>query len=364
MAIKRHTKLVVIVIVAIGMSVFVSKSFSSYPTNGTCAIRKNNTLNRCTNKCTTGVPCQYLEELDFRIIVLTFNRPDSLRKCLSHIAKLDTLGHEVGVDIWIDRSKEGKLDEDTYEISSEFQDTWTCGQVCLHIQDRNAYIIGQWVDAWRPRENTREIALILEDDIDISPLTYKWLKMVDSHFRTVPDIAGYTLQGESVNYIKDKIRPVTNTPKTDNVFIYRLMGTWGFSPKPKEWRDFQDWFHETRKNKTFKPYIPGTIIDEWFRYFDEQGKADSMWEIWPIYFYNRRNLYTVYSNLQKYTDRSNILLETNRREAGLHFSKGQSIDRSNLLLSKWSSGFEIFTPFLPRYQFDGTFLNKTMSILM
>ncbi|KAK2140691.1 hypothetical protein LSH36_1267g00028 [Paralvinella palmiformis] len=236
------------------MSVFVSKRFSSYPTNGTCAIRKNNTLNRCTNKCTTGVPCQYLEELDFRIIVLTFNRPDSLRKCLSHIAKLDTLGHEVGVDIWIDRSKEGKLDEDTYEISSEFQDTWTCGQVCLHIQDRNAYIIGQWVDAWRPRENTREIALILEDDIDISPLTYKWLKMVDSHFRTVPDIAGYTLQGESVNYIKDKIRPVTNTPKTDNVFIYRLMGTWGFSPKPKEWRDFQDWFHETQE--IFTQFIP------------------------------------------------------------------------------------------------------------
>ncbi len=58
---------------------------------------------RCASECTTGVPCQYPDELDFRIIVLTYNRPDSLSKCLSHIAKLDTLGDKVGVDIWIDR---------------------------------------------------------------------------------------------------------------------------------------------------------------------------------------------------------------------------------------------------------------------
>lgn len=309
---------------------------------------------RCASECTTGVPCQYPDELDFRIIVLTYNRPDSLSKCLSHIAKLDTLGDKVGVDIWIDRSKDGEVDRRTRRISEEFQRKSSNGQVCVHVQQRNAYIIGQWVDTWRPRENTTEIALILEDDIDISPFAYKWLKMVDSRFRSDPEVGGYALQMENVNYIKGSIRPVTNTRKTDNIFIYRLMATWGFSPKPNEWRHFQDWFHEARKNKTFQPFMPGLAINRWFEMFIKQRKADSMWEMWAVYFYNRTNLYTVYSNLQKFTGRRNTLLDTNRREAGLHFAKGQSVDRSSLLLSKWNLTFERFPLSLPMYEFDGT----------
>jgi len=140
--------------------------------------------------------------------------------------------------------------------------------------------MGQWVYTCRPRENTHEIALILENDIDISSLTYKWLKMVDSHFRTVPSFGGYTIQTENVNYIKDRIRPVTNMPKTDNIFVYRLLGTWGFSPKPTEWRNFQDWFHEMHKNETFKPFMPGLAINRWFQKFDKEGRANSMWELW------------------------------------------------------------------------------------
>lgn len=314
----------------------------------------------CASNCRTGVPCQYPDEVDFRIIVLTFNRPDSLAKCLSHIASLDTVGDEVVVDIWIDRSKDGKVDERTLRVSERFQKTWTNGRVCVHVQERHAYIIGQWVDTWRPGENCHEMALILEDDVDISPLAYRWLKMVDSRFRNVSGVAGYALQMENVNYVKRRIRPVSNTRSTDNVFVYRLMATWGFSPKPNEWRRFQDWFHGARQNDTFKPFMPGLAINGWFTKFVRQGKADSMWEMWPVYYYNMTNLYTVYSNLRKYTGRKDTLLATNRREAGLHFGKGDRVERSRLLLSKWRSDFENFPASLPRYEFDGSFKNEAI----
>jgi len=307
--------------------------------------------------CVTGVPCEYQDELDFRIIVLTYNRPTSLRTCLSHVANLDTLGDRVGVDIWIDRSKDGKVNNKTIQIAEMFKNTWKRGKVTVHIQERHAYIIGQWVDTWRPQENSSEVALILEDDIDISPLSYKWLKLMDSHFRTVSDVGGYTLQMENVNYVKGRHHPVTNTRKTDNVFLYRLLGTWGYSPKPKEWRRFQDWFHEMRKNKTFKPYVPGTVLDNWYKKFEREARADCMWEMWAVYFYNEKNLYTVYSNLLKYTGRMETLLDTNRREAGLHFSARERVNRSGLLLTQWSSKFERFPSDLPRYNFDGTVSN-------
>jgi hypothetical protein len=227
-------------------------------------IRSN--IDLCDVKCRTGVPCEYLDELDFRIIVLTYNRPDSLTKCLSHLERLDTLGDQIGIDIWIDRAKDGKVDERTLEVSRNFKSKWTNGRTCVHVQERNAYIIGQWVDTWRPRENSRELALLLEDDIDISPLTYKWLKLMDSRFRSEPDVAGYTLQMEYVNFVKGHIRPVTGIRKQDNIFLYRLFGTWGYSPKPNEWRNFQDWFHTVRQNKTFRPYLPGMYI---YLYYDQ-----------------------------------------------------------------------------------------------
>jgi hypothetical protein len=287
-------------------------------------------------------------------VVFTYNRESSLKKCLSHIAKLDTLGDRVGVDIWIDRAKNGRVDNKTYELSRKFQKEWNRGRVCVHVQQRNAYIIGQWVDTWRPRENSREIALLLEDDIDISPLSYKWLKLMNSRFRSVPDVAGYTLQTENVNYVKrGQYRPVNTIPNTQNVYLYRLFGTWGYSPKPNEWRNFQDWFHEVRKNTTFRPYISGLTITEWFKMFERQGKQDSMWEMWVIYYHYINNLYTVYSNLQLYTGKNNTLLDTNRHEVGLHSKQAETQNRSFLLLTKWQNKFEMFPDFLPRYDFDG-----------
>jgi hypothetical protein len=259
----------------------------------------------------------------------------------------------VGVDIWIDRSVDGTVDQATLDVSRDFQRRWKRGRVCVHVQTNNAYIIGQWIDTWRPRENSRELALIIEDDIDISKYVHKWLKSVNTHFKTWPDVAGYTLQMEGVNFVKGGKRHA-EIPGTDSVFLYRLIGTWGYAPKPNEWRNFQDWFHRVRKDKDFKPYIKGTILYKWYRMFEARGAQDSMWEMWVIYYHNINNLYSVYSNLQAYTKRQDVLLDTNRMEAGLHFSKRQIKDNSRMLMSTWEDKFVAFPAQITRYNFDGS----------
>ena len=316
----------------------------------------------CNVTCTTGIPCEYLDELDFRIIVFTYNRPDSLKKCLSSVSNLETLGDNVGVDIWIDRAKTGQVNQKTLDVAKGFQRTWSKGRVCVHVQKRNAYVIGQWVDTWRPRNNSREIALLLEDDTDISPMTYRWLKLMDYRFRFVPDVAGYALQAEVSFVHKDNKRRVNTIPKSHNVYLYRLFGTWGYSPKPNEWRNFQDWFHVVRKNTSFHPYISDLIITDWFRMFERRRNADSMWEMWVIYYHYINNLYTVYPNLQNYSGQSNTLLDINREEPGLHFKKKVKKDRSKLLLSTWQKNFEKFPDFFPRYDFDGKAYNVTVKV--
>ena len=54
---------------------------------------------RCYPNYTTGTPCEYKNEVDFRIIVMTFNRPAFWEKCLRHILDLNTLRHHVKGEI-------------------------------------------------------------------------------------------------------------------------------------------------------------------------------------------------------------------------------------------------------------------------
>jgi hypothetical protein len=299
-----------------------------------------------------GEPHTYADELDFRIILLTYNRPESLRKCLARIAEVKTLGDHVGVDIWIDRSRDGKFDQATFDVADEFTRTWQHGVAYVHVQPKHAYIIGQWVNTWHPRENSRELALILEDDIDISPFLWQWLKATHSHFKSWPDVAGYTTQMENVNFVQTgSYRPAAG-PKTDTVFLYQLIGTWGYAPKPDHWRDFQDWFHKVWKDPDFRPYIPDTVLDSWYRKFEKQGRRFSMWEMYLIYYNHEHKLYTVYSNLLEFTGKKDVLLDSNRREIGLHATRDSYKDNSENLLCSWDSSYVQFPDHIVRYEFD------------
>ena len=313
----------------------------------------------CDVNCTTGVPCEYKDELDFRVIVITYKRSESLRKCLKHVSELDTMGDRVGVDIWLDRSKEGEIDNKTLQVALDFQKTWKNGRACVHKQTKNAYIIGQWVDTWRPREGSHEMALILEDDIDISPFAYRWLKHVNQYFYNTTDVGGYTLQMENLKFVKGKFRPASG-PKSDTIFLKHLTHTWGFSPVAKHWRNFQDWFHKQRKDTSFQPYLPYLAINSWYKTFVKKGKADSMWEMWSIYYFIHKDLFTVCSNLLKYTGRPNVLLDTNRREQGLHYGKGSAKNNSINLMRTWDPAYVKFPEKVVRYDLSAAPIVSTV----
>ena len=131
----------------------------------------------CDVDCMVGVPCEYKDEVDFRVIVITYNRAKSLQKCLDAVFDLDTLGDKVSVEIWIDRSKNGTITKEAIKTAEMFIDRWSIqgrkGRACVHQQKANAYINGQWIDTWRPKQDSKELAVILEDDVSISPHAYR-----------------------------------------------------------------------------------------------------------------------------------------------------------------------------------------------
>ena len=113
--------------------------------------------------------------VDFRIIVIVYNRAKSLQECLESLNTVDYMGDKVALDVWIDRSKTGVIDGATFTVAKNFR--FKGGDVIVHNQTKHVGILGQWMDSWQVKPDTKEIAVILEDDMSAGPFMWKWLKV-------------------------------------------------------------------------------------------------------------------------------------------------------------------------------------------
>jgi hypothetical protein len=308
----------------------------------------NYTVNPQCTRCVTGVPCEYKDEKDFRLIVLAFNRDYSLKKCLDRVKHLQMDGDSLSVEIWIDIDQNGRLHLPTYRTATAFAAEFTNGQVCIHVQNVHAFIANQWIYSYRPRPKTKEISLIVEDDVDISMYAYRWLKKVNHSFSNQEEVYSYSLQMENVitQSLDSKIQRPVVAPPTESIFLHVVFGTWGFSPKPKFWRKFQDWYTKVRQDDSIKPYMENFKATNWYKNFEKYGTQESMaHEMWMIYYVlnHRRKMYCLYSNLVSMTGREDVLLSAHRAEQGLHYS-GQGVqNKTSLLLSSWDKKYEQFS---------------------
>jgi len=108
------------------------------------------------------------------------------------------------------------------------------------VQSWSAGIVGQWVDTWRPRDDTdTELGLILEDDISVSPYAYRWLRAVHRAYRHRSDFVGSSLTSDQMSIVSDRRKGPLAAPKNDTILMYKCLGSWGFAPRPLHWRRFQ-----------------------------------------------------------------------------------------------------------------------------
>jgi len=91
-------------------------------------IGKNDTV-----ECVTGHPCVYPDVVDFRVIVITFNRAESLSKLLSSVNTMVLDGDHAALEIWIDIDRRNKVvDQQTIKVASKFR--WSSGLSRVHVQ--------------------------------------------------------------------------------------------------------------------------------------------------------------------------------------------------------------------------------------
>ena len=315
--------------------------------------------------CPFHFPCEYYDDVDFRIIVIVYNRFWSLKQSLNSINKLNETQHckiayrcQIAVEIWIDQSITGTVSEKTRLVAEDFVHTWQRGPARVHLQPSHAGMEKQWIFTWRPQKftDTSELALIVEDDIDLSPYSLHWLALTHHKFGNRSDVAGYTLQMQNVKLLDGTARNL-HGPESDNIFMYPILGTWGFAPHPASWRTFQDWYLRVRYNSTFKPYVDGLIVTHWYKYFEQMGQEENIWDLWHHYYTKKTNKYCIYPNIVHVSGRNDTYLSKNRLEPGLHFDAKvraqMAILKAVNLMKEWNVNYERFPLIITKYTIDG-----------
>lgn len=280
----------------------------------------------------------------FQIIVLTHSRRDSLLRLLASLKSADYGNDIADLRIWVDRSayrgpklsftsslwlrrrKLGMVDKETVNAASQFD--WPHGDKSVHVWDRHVGIWGQWLDTYRPSgTDPSEFGVLLEDDLEVSPMYYTWLKRAKASYSHREDIFGYTLQKGTLraNQTGFGRRPLS-IHKSERAFLYLLVGSWGYAPEAKKWVQFRKWFHERSCERGYHPYVDGLIPTKWYK---KQEKGRSMWTMWHIKYADVFKLYTVYANLGE-----TRTLASNWREPGLHFRKSANKKKASSITGR------------------------------
>jgi len=285
----------------------------------------------------------------------------------SSVSELAMDGDSVAVEIWIDRDNGNAIDESTLSTARSFR--WRHGRVRVHAHQLHVGIYGQWMATWRPRNaSTSEMALLLEDDLTISPFAYRWLRAARRFYADRHDLAGFTLQSEGLIRATGD-GPFTPPPAAAGAaYLYALIGSWGFAPRPDVWIGFQDWYASVTSGgrQRLRPIVPGLIMSSWYVKFERDKTTSSMWTMWFIYYCSqvRGQLYTAYNNVHSIaaavaptTDDRYICV--NRREPGLHFSQ-KSITPQKLLRT-WRPEFAQFSRTPPVFNYSGEQIHVTVN---
>lgn len=201
----------------------------------------------------------------------------------------------------------------------EFVDTffWVHGKKEIHYRSQNVGLQAQWVESWWPA-NLDEFAFIVEDDMEVSDLYYRFLRTAIATYYYNPEHYDPSVYGISLQ--RPRFVPGRNgfnlkVNSTKNLFMYPLVGTWGQLLFPKQWKEFRLWY-DARKWKGEKPFLQGMKTNSWYKKL-----GDKIWTPWFIKFVHSRGYFNLYTNFD-----GEVALSVSHRESGVNYKKSSGPD--------------------------------------
>ncbi|KAI0629299.1 hypothetical protein C8Q77DRAFT_1212698 [Trametes polyzona] len=246
--------------------------------------------------------------------VITNDRPYSLRRLLSSLSSTRYFGDTLDLRINLEHS----ADVQTLRLADEY--AWPHGSVFVHHRIIHGGLLPAVVESWYPRGND-SYGVILEDDVELSPLFYAYLKLSLLRYRYgKPEDRSPNLFGISLYQQKNlELRPegrhsfdaralfaAAGLAHPHTPYLSQIPCSWGALYFPEHWREFHAYLGARLAGLAWplsQTVVPGVRSNRWTR----------SWKRYFIELAFLRGYVMLYPNYRAFAS-----LSTNHLEVGSH----------------------------------------------
>ena len=225
------------------------------------------------------------------IVVVTYNRPDSLVRLLGSLSKAR---YPDGVPLVISIDGGDNREKQVVKIAEEFP--WPHGKKEVICHEKNLGLRKHILSCGDLTERYDSV-IVLEDDTHVSPVFYLYAMQTVRFYGARPEIGGISL------YVP-RLNPTTHLifePLFDDTDVYFIQwpSSWGQIWTSRQWQEFKQWYAENDGPITDDAYIPDDAVS-W---------PDSSWKKYYLKYLVETDRFFVYPR---------EALSTSFQDAGLH----------------------------------------------
>lgn len=262
--------------------------------------------------------------------IITQDRPESLERLVGSLLRAKFFGDSVNLRINMEQSS----DLETIRIVSAFK--WKHGSMFTHRRVVHGGLLPAVVESWYPHSND-SYGLLLEDDVELSPLFYAWIKMSILRYRSVrimrfsmralkcrrygkdrdqtAALFGISLyQQNNIELHPEGRKPFnarnlfmrSNVPDPSTPYLSQIPCSWGAVYFPEHWREFHEYLAARLSESTMdieQIVVPDVRSNNWTK----------SWKKYFIEMVYLRGYVMLYPNYEDF-----VSLSTNHLEVGSH----------------------------------------------
>lgn len=200
--------------------------------------------------------------IDLAVVVVTFNRPASLKRLLGSLASAH-YPQEVQLIISID----GGADPETLSIAQDFR--WDFGNKQVFPHDTNLGL-RKHILSCGDLTADHDGVILLEDDLYVAPYFFEYALSAYQFYHEDDQIGGISLYSHSYNETAQF--PFIPLDDGSDVFFIQYASSWGQLWTRSQWQLFRDWYelHQTEKIGNGSKLPPNVLIwpeSSWKKYF-------------------------------------------------------------------------------------------------
>ncbi len=275
------------------------------------------------------------------IVVIAYNRPESLKRLLDSIALAHYPGDQIVLHISIDKS----TTDDVVAVAEEFN--WSYGEKIIQVHyehlglKKHVLLCGDLVQKY-------ESIIVLEDDLAVAPDYYNYASTAGDFYKEDSSIAGvslYRYHFEEASF--QSFHPINDG---SDVHFIQVASSWGQLWTKDQWLLFKDWLqNRSNSTKVLPDYMNEWGENSWKKLFNAYLIEENKFFVFPNVSLTT-NFEEAGTNAS-YTGLFQVPLQIGRRD--YHFTKSNdSRSKYDAYFECWPDCLKSLNPDLRNYSFD------------